>query len=547
MPRTPLAVPALIAISLGFSPLLLGTARADRADELKAQADAASDAGRYEKAVEFYRQAAGATTDPSKIAKLRVTAASILHDSLKRPADAKLELREAFAADPEFRIDPDFFPPKFVRFAEEVRQTSKPGKALSPSELRQAADDKLKDGDVTGAIADLVAATDRFPNDPGLWKSLGTAYLKANRAAEAAEAFQKQSELLEKGVTTENIGSTVTEEPKTPQVSAETLIAQGIEARQKLDRVGAIEAFRRATELSPTAAEPYNYLGLAYSDNGQLEEAAGAFRQALQRNDGYLAAHLNLGSAYVQLRRWPEAVAEYRKAVAQDKSDADAFTQLGFALRESGDLKGAAEALRSATQLTPSNEKAWNNLGAALFDSGDVEGAISAYNDALRVKADYPQALQNLALALTKKGDLDGAEKAWQDVLRKEPSNLRALSGLARLKLRKDKLADAVDLAKSALAADPANLEALNTLGLAQKGQGNLKEAIETFEKLTKLAPEKAELQNNLGLVYYESRRYPEAEAAFQKALALKPDLETAKTNLKLTRDVSRAEADSKR
>jgi cytochrome c-type biogenesis protein CcmH/NrfG len=43
---------------------------------------------------------------------------------------------------------------------------------------------------LTDVVVDLKVAVDRMPDSPELWQALGDAYMKADRAAEAVEAYR---------------------------------------------------------------------------------------------------------------------------------------------------------------------------------------------------------------------------------------------------------------------------------------------------------------------------------------------------------------------
>ncbi len=546
---------------LAFTAFLAEPARLFAQEELArkavAAAEAAFSARKYKKAVDYYREAITATRDAKRKVEFRVLVAWILNDFLPDSAgEAKLEVRDILAAEPDHDVDPEFTSPKFKKFFDDVKTSFKGGggKPVTAADVRKEAQQKITDGKYDEAIYDLKAAADRFPNDAEIYKLLSTANEKAGHNEAALETLKRALEIEKSGsaVTSEplggqpTVGGSATAQPS-PAVSTQDLISQGIDARQKGDRSGAVGAFRRAVDSSPNNADARNYLGLSLFENGQAEEAVAEYQRALQISESHQSARANLGAAFISQRRFPEAIEQFKRVVANDKSNVDGFLQLGFALRETNHSREAAEAFRNATNLAPTNEKAWNNLGICLFETNDLDEAINAYREALKIKSDYQQAVMNLALALTKKGDYDGAEKAWRELLDKDPGNLRAATGLARLMLKKERLTDAIELSRGALKTDANNIEALNTLGLALKAAGKLPDALETFQKAAEVAPDRAEIQNNLGLLYYDTKQYAKAVEAFEKALALKPDFTMAKENLKLAQDVLRAESDSKR
>ena len=58
----------------------------------------------------------------------------------------------------------------------------------------------------------------------------------------------------------------------------------------------AVDANRKAVELSPQDAETYNNLGVTLQELGRLDEAEASSRQAIALNPDYAEAHSNLGN-----------------------------------------------------------------------------------------------------------------------------------------------------------------------------------------------------------------------------------------------------------
>jgi tetratricopeptide (TPR) repeat protein len=57
----------------------------------------------------------------------------------------------------------------------------------------------------------------------------------------------------------------------------------------------AVQAFRKALEISPQRADAYNHLGILLREDGRFSEARVAYEKALQIDPSYAYAHLNLG------------------------------------------------------------------------------------------------------------------------------------------------------------------------------------------------------------------------------------------------------------
>ena len=127
-----------------------------------------------------------------------------------------------------------------------------------------------------------------------------------------------------------------------------------------------------ALELKPDYAEAHNNLGVAFEDQGKLDEAVACYRRALELKPDYAEAHNNLGDALQGQGKLDEAVACYRRAL----------------------------------ELKPDYPEAHNNLGNALKDQGKLDEAVACYHRALELKPDYAEAHVNRALAWLLDGGL---------------------------------------------------------------------------------------------------------------------------------------------
>ena len=76
----------------------------------------------------------------------------------------------------------------------------------------------------------------------------------------------------------------------------------------------------KAVELGANDSNISNFLGICYTQTGQLKKAVETFHQALKLEPSLAEAHLNLAYAYQRLRRIKDAEQEYRTACnLQDK------------------------------------------------------------------------------------------------------------------------------------------------------------------------------------------------------------------------------------
>ena len=82
------------------------------------------------------------------------------------------------------------------------------------------------------------------------------------------------------------------------------------------DLPGATEAFRKCAELAPQRAAPWFNLGRALDMQGRVEEAHAAVTEALRRDPAHISARVTLARVLQFMGRIGEAEIEYRKVLA---------------------------------------------------------------------------------------------------------------------------------------------------------------------------------------------------------------------------------------
>jgi superkiller protein 3 len=90
----------------------------------------------------------------------------------------------------------------------------------------------------------------------------------------------------------------------------------------------AVQAFEAAAALDPVYASPWNGLGIAHRQLGDLDRAAAALEKAVELNPEYGMARYNLGMVYLDRGQKSQALAQflwyqdtYRNALPPGESD----------------------------------------------------------------------------------------------------------------------------------------------------------------------------------------------------------------------------------
>lgn len=183
----------------------------------------------------------------------------------------------------------------------------------------------------------------------------------------------------------------------------------------------AIAALRTATDLMPTNAAAWNYLGVAYHRSGQWTNAATAYSQALRFNRELLEVRFNLGCLWLEVRNFDAAKADLFAYTSRRPNDGAGWVKLGSAQLQSGELPAAEKSFREALRVDATDIAAGNGLGLVLAQRNRSREAADAFAAVLKQQPDYRPALLNLATVLQQLNDRTGALQRYREYLALQP------------------------------------------------------------------------------------------------------------------------------
>ena len=139
----------------------------------------------------------------------------------------------------------------------------------------------------------------------------------------------------------------------------------------------AINAFKRSINLSSSAPDPYTVLAASYIQLKKYDKAITATKRAIQIKPNSFA-YITMGNAYCAKKQFNEAIAAYKKAVEIDPNYSAAFRKLGLTLSVKKDYNGAARAFKKAAELSPSILSYWTDLAITYYRMGQYYKALDA-------------------------------------------------------------------------------------------------------------------------------------------------------------------------
>ena len=186
------------------------------------------------------------------------------------------------------------------------------------------------------------------------------------------------------------------------------VLAQFRALDQQLDK---IDDQLRMLGNAPDDHEARAQLGLLYTEQGRLTEAAEAYRLAVRLAPDSLRYRNNLGNLYLRLGQLAEAVVEYQAALALDSTYAKAHYNLGQAYMRLQQFDEAVASLVEARRLAPEDAEIHYFLGLLHARTGDYAKAADMLAFSVEVRPDWLDARQKLAVAYLKSGKVEESKR----------------------------------------------------------------------------------------------------------------------------------------
>jgi len=133
--------------------------------------------------------------------------------------------------------------------------------------------------------------------------------------------------------------------------------------------------------------EIWNFLGLAYWNKGNLEDAQKAYEKSISLDNEYPISYNNLGSLYFyifketkDIKVYEKALENYKKAIELDPFYYSAYSGLGIAHLYMDNFEMSINSFKKALELRPDNEQSMYYLGIAYMRKGDKISALKYFN-----------------------------------------------------------------------------------------------------------------------------------------------------------------------
>src|ERR1017187_1953945 len=330
----------------------------------------------------------------------------------------------------------------------------------------------------------------------------------------------------------------------------------------------ALVKLEAAHRLAPSNPAIENFIGIAETQLGHIDEACNHYRNAIRLDPSQTAPHRNLGFNLLTAKDYGGAEPELREALRLNPNDDFAHYYMSLlALATSRDAE-AIEQASHAGQLSGKDPEVGAGLVEAYVRIGSVDDASKRIEQLekanqlpsarefqiavlLSRRAYYSQAVHcfrriasldpswqsryNLSLALLFGGQPVEASTLLTTLLSEQPNNADMLTFLGSAFELQQKMPEALEAYRAAAASDPSNPDRTLDYTRLLMDLDRYDEAIQVVHDGMEATSATGPLELRLGAVEMLKSNYTSARDAFHAALASDPELDAAYVGLAQT------------
>lgn len=231
----------------------------------------------------------------------------------------------------------------------------------------------------------------------------------------------------------------------------------------------AIEYYKQALKLDPTAGFLLEELSDLYVQAGRLSDAVTEAEDLLKQNPDNLDARRMLGRIYTRMIGDPQqnkineemlrkSIEQYHKITQKAPKDLESWLILGRLQRVARNSVEAEKAYKSVIELDANNDEALIGLAMVYSDVGDTKNAITMLKRATD-RNPNPRSLAALAGSYEQMRDYASATQIWRRTLELAPDNGRVKRALAQSLVFTDQYDESLKLYNELASEDPKDFQ----------------------------------------------------------------------------------------
>jgi putative PEP-CTERM system TPR-repeat lipoprotein len=404
---------------------------------------------------------------------------------------------------------------------------------------------RFEDQDYAGSIIQLKTVLQANPKNLPARILIGRALVKMGNALAAEKELRRarleggDEELIAVPLASaflllkrnKEILETISAAGRSPEVEFELQVIRGQAHLGLLQRIRAEEAFKRAQQLRPDAAQPLLGLARVSLSRAHLYRANEYSSKAVAiEPDNFYSWYVH-GLVARRLGRLPEAVDQFDKSLALIPEYIPTRVARAMTLIQLGRHAETAEDFAILNERLPNSPYTAYIDAHIKLHNKDLSGyqhGLQRANTLLR-GLDREELYEDPRLLLVA-GLVNFSLKNYNDsynFLREHVSRNEFHAGsryyLSRLMLRRGERRDALTMIKSAVELSPENPLLLQLLGATQMRNRFYEEASATFNRVVKARPKSISARTDLARSYIQSGHREEAETVLKETFELFP------------------------
>ena len=278
--------------------------------------------------------------------------------------------------------------------------------------------------------------------------------------------------------------------------------------------------------------------GMAFEENGEMDQALDAYRKVLNVDPGQSELASRVAALLIQAEDFPQAIDILKDAIKAHPSDAEPYRQLAFIYAKY--LKKTDQAVDYANRaiaLNPRDIEAYQRLVEIEFAAGEEKKALEVLDRAAKVRSDDASFWTRLGKlyaailfkpdSLPKPDDLRRINEIFKKAAEHANDDPTALKDVADYYASSQQLKEAIPLYLRVLELQPDDANAREKLATGFILTNQRGKAVEMLEQIIKQHPEKYQPYDLLAQVLDDearslqrANRLDEAKAKFAKVAA---------------------------
>jgi len=288
----------------------------------------------------------------------------------------------------------------------------------------------------------------------------------------------------------------------------------------------AIRELRKATSLKPDYLEAWSELGKALTKVKDFVGAIDAFKKALELSPENEALISSIGYNYLYLEDWNNAEQYYKMLTAKDSLSYEGNVHLGFIYQKKGDVDTAIRYYKRALKSKPDDATTMGTLANLYDKKGDTDKKIEYLKMAVEAAPDNYRFKFQLGSAYIDKREFGKAVPLFESLANQFPDRAGYWRNLGLALSQTDRKSEAPAALEKAMEIKGDDAYLLAVMAQVYNDLKKPQKAIESVKRGLKAGNgQEAFLYYQWGLALSKMKLYDEAIMKFEKVLSYRDKL----------------------